>query len=53
MTVAARASCDELVMIPQASGDSLNVGHASAIALYTLGKDDGKAAAHDGMAACV
>jgi len=44
--------CDELVMIPQASGDSLNVGHAAAICLYTIGSASPQAG-HDGRGACV
>eukprot|EP00039_Didymoeca_costata_P032489 m.38019 g.38019 ORF g.38019 m.38019 type:complete len:742 (-) comp9382_c0_seq1:3463-5688(-) len=36
---AVASACDELVMIPQFAGDSLNVGHATAISLFELGKE--------------
>ncbi len=44
------SSCDHIVFIPQVHGDSLNVGHAAAIALYELGKDS--VSEHDGLACC-
>lgn len=44
-------SCDRIVFIPQATGDSLNVGHAAAIAMFELGRD-GPKVEHDGLAAC-
>lgn len=45
------ALCDEAVMIPQASGDSLNVGHAAAISLFQLGREMGTRQ-HDGSGFC-
>merc|ERR1712014_180242 len=33
-----RELSDELVRVPQRGGESLNVGHATAIALYELGR---------------
>ena len=47
-----RAACDELVMIPQASGDSFNVGHAAAMCLYELGKGTAATRKHDAKGAC-
>ena len=44
-------ACDHIVYIPQAHGDSLNVGHASAIAMFELGRECPKLE-HDGLAAC-
>ncbi|KAG7338664.1 group 1 glycosyl transferase [Nitzschia inconspicua] len=44
-------SCDQIVYIPQAAGDSLNVGHAAAIAMFELGRE-GPKVEHDGLAAC-
>jgi tRNA G18 (ribose-2'-O)-methylase SpoU/glycosyltransferase involved in cell wall biosynthesis len=43
--------CDSMVFVPQARGDSLNVGHAAAIAMFELGRG-GAAVDHDGSAAC-
>ena len=43
--------CDEVRFIPQAHGDSLNVGHAASISLYTLVAECGFAS-HDGKACC-
>ena len=43
--------CNEAVMIPQASGDSLNVGHAAAISLFQLGREMGLRQ-HDGSGFC-
>lgn len=45
------AACDEIVFIPQVHGDSLNVGHAAAIAMFELGRT-GPKVEHDGLAAC-
>lgn len=47
-----RAACDELVMIPQASGDSFNVGHAAAMCMYELGKGTAASRVHDTKGAC-
>ena len=47
---AVRRCCDQLVMIEQASGDSLNVGHAAAICLFELGRATLRT--HDGTGAC-
>ena len=44
-------ACDQIVFIPQGSGDSLNVGHAAAIAMFELGRA-GPKVEHDGLAAC-
>ncbi|KAL3914818.1 MAG: hypothetical protein SGILL_005940 [Bacillariaceae sp.] len=44
-------ACDEIVFIPQTHGDSLNVGHAAAIAMFELGREDPEVK-HDGLAAC-
>ena len=44
-------ACDHIVFIPQAHGDSLNVGHAAAIAMFELGRES-PAPLHDGRAAC-
>jgi tRNA G18 (ribose-2'-O)-methylase SpoU len=46
------SACHEIVYIPQAHGDSLNVGHAAAIAMFELGREGPKALYHDGLAAC-
>ncbi|CAJ1962010.1 unnamed protein product [Cylindrotheca closterium] len=43
--------CDKIVFVPQAHGDSLNVGHAAAITLFELGRE-GPKMEHDGKAAC-
>lgn len=45
------AACDQILFIPQVHGDSLNVGHAAAIALYELGRE-GPVPQHDGLASC-
>jgi tRNA G18 (ribose-2'-O)-methylase SpoU/glycosyltransferase involved in cell wall biosynthesis len=45
------AACDQVVFIPQATGDSMNVGHAAAIAMFELGRE-GPKFQHDGLAAC-
>lgn len=45
------AVCDTIVFVPQAHGDSLNVGHAAAIAMFELGRG-GPIPQHDGRAAC-
>ncbi len=48
-----REACDELIYIPQASGDSMNVGHAAAIVLFELSKGTGGGrVVHDGRGAC-
>ena len=46
-----RKSCDTLVFVPQAHGDSMNVGHAAAITLFELGRN-GPTPNHDGLAQC-
>eukprot|EP00977_Amphora_coffeiformis_P029156 scaffold39088_cov229-Amphora_coffeaeformis.AAC.6 len=46
-----RNACDSLVFVPQAHGDSLNVGHAAAITMFQLGSE-GDTPLHDGKAAC-
>jgi TrmH family RNA methyltransferase len=51
LTKAVGDACDHIVFIPQAHGDSLNVGHAAAITLFELGRD-GPIPQHDGRAAC-
>jgi TrmH family RNA methyltransferase len=51
LTKAVGEACDHIVFIPQAHGDSLNVGHAAAITLFELGRD-GPIPQHDGRAAC-
>jgi tRNA G18 (ribose-2'-O)-methylase SpoU/glycosyltransferase involved in cell wall biosynthesis len=51
LTADVRHACDSLVFIPQAHGDSLNVGHAAAISLFELGRE-GPMPQHDGKAAC-
>lgn len=45
------SACDQIVFIPQVHGDSLNVGHAAAIAMFELGRDC-PPKEHDGLAAC-
>eukprot|EP00980_Cylindrotheca_fusiformis_P029975 scaffold24130_cov142-Cylindrotheca_fusiformis.AAC.5 len=45
------AACDKIVFVPQAHGDSLNVGHAAAITMFELGRNC-PAPEHDGRAAC-
>lgn len=42
-----REVCDSVVFVPQAHGDSLNVGHAAAITMFELGRE-GPIPAHDG-----
>lgn len=44
-------TCDEVLFIPQAHGDSLNVGHAAAITMFELGREC-PTPKHDGLAAC-
>lgn len=44
-------ACDKIVFVPQAHGDSLNVGHAAAITMFELGRE-GPKKEHDGKAAC-
>jgi tRNA G18 (ribose-2'-O)-methylase SpoU/glycosyltransferase involved in cell wall biosynthesis len=51
LSAAVASACDQIVFIPQAHGDSLNVGHAAAIAMFELGRD-GPPKEHDGLAAC-
>jgi len=51
LTAQVRAACDRVAFVPQVHGDSLNVGHAAAIALFVLGRDD-PTRGHDGRAAC-
>ena len=51
LTTGVRNVCNEIVFIPQAHGDSLNVGHAAAISLYELGRE-APVLQHDGTAAC-
>ena len=45
------AVCDKICYIPQAHGDSLNVGHAAAIAMFELGREC-PPEKHDGLAEC-
>jgi len=45
------SACDQMIYIPQAHGDSLNVGHAAAIAMFELGRET-PTPDHDGLAAC-
>ena len=45
------SACNEIVFIPQAHGDSLNVGHAAAIAMFELGRGN-MTKEKDGLAAC-
>jgi len=47
-----RDACDRLVFVPQAHGDSINVGHAAAITLFELGREV-PTAKHDGRASCI
>ena len=51
LSVDVRAACDDIVFIPQAHGDSLNVGHAAAIAMFELGRSS-RTPEHDGLAEC-
>jgi tRNA G18 (ribose-2'-O)-methylase SpoU/glycosyltransferase involved in cell wall biosynthesis len=51
LTKAVAAACDYIIFVPQAHGDSLNVGHAAAITLFELGRD-GPLPEHDGQGAC-
>lgn len=51
MTSEVRSVCDNIVFIPQAHGDSLNVGHAAAITMFQLGYDN-PTPTHDGCAEC-
>lgn len=51
LTQEVRAACDQIVFVPQAHGDSLNVGHAAAITMFELGRG-GNTVQHDGRAAC-
>jgi tRNA G18 (ribose-2'-O)-methylase SpoU/glycosyltransferase involved in cell wall biosynthesis len=44
-------ACDKISFIPQAHGDSLNVGHAAAITMFELGREC-PVPRHDGRAAC-
>lgn len=46
-----RQVCHEIVYVPQATGDSLNVAAAAAIAMFELGRDC-PLPEHDGRAAC-
>jgi tRNA G18 (ribose-2'-O)-methylase SpoU/glycosyltransferase involved in cell wall biosynthesis len=54
LSVEVEAACDKILYIPQAHGDSLNVGHAAAIAMYELGKGSlsQPLVSHDGRGAC-
>lgn len=45
------SACDKVIFVPQAHGDSLNVGHAAAITMFELGREC-PASKHDGRAAC-
>jgi tRNA G18 (ribose-2'-O)-methylase SpoU len=45
-------ACDHVMYIPQAHGDSLNVGHAAAIAMFELGRQSPKLE-HDSLATCI
>lgn len=51
LSVEVAAACDTIVFVPQAHGDSLNVGHAAAITIFELGRH-GPIPEHDGCAAC-
>lgn len=51
LTEATGKACDNIVFVPQAHGDSLNVGHAAAIAMFELGRYC-PAPKHDGRASC-
>lgn len=51
MTHETRQVCHDIVFVPQAHGDSLNVGHAAAISLFELGREC-PLPEHDGRAAC-
>lgn len=51
LTSEVAATCDHIVFVPQAHGDSLNVGHAAAITLYMLGQEN-PSPVHDGKAEC-
>ena len=46
-----RKVCDCLMFVPQAHGDSLNVGHAAAITIFELSRLNTRPE-HDGKAAC-
>ena len=46
-----REMCDSIVFVPQAHGDSLNVGHAAAITMFELGRES-TALKHDSSATC-
>jgi tRNA G18 (ribose-2'-O)-methylase SpoU/glycosyltransferase involved in cell wall biosynthesis len=54
LSIDVEAACDKILYIPQAHGDSLNVGHAAAIAMYELGKGSlsQPIVSHDGQGAC-
>ena len=45
------SACDSIVFVPQAHGDSLNVGHAAAITMFELGREC-PVLQNDGRAAC-
>eukprot|EP00934_Nitzschia_sp_Nitz4_P004259 Nitzschia sp. Nitz4//scaffold182_size44100//35180//37282//NITZ4_007260-RA/size44100-exonerate_est2genome-gene-0.64-mRNA-1//1//CDS//3329539583//4249//frame0 len=47
-----RKACSSIVFVPQARGDSLNVGHAAAITMFELGGRGAKVR-HNGWGACV
>ena len=51
LTQEVAAACDSIVFVPQAHGDSLNVGHAAAITMFELGRECA-ILEHDGRAAC-
>jgi len=52
LTTTVGDACDRIVLIPQAHGDSLNVGHAAAITMFELGRE-APIPVHDGRAACM
>jgi len=51
MSAEVRNACDCIVFVPQAHGNSLNVGHAAAITMFELGRET-PVPQHDGSATC-
>jgi tRNA G18 (ribose-2'-O)-methylase SpoU len=51
LTPEIRKACDKVVFVPQAHGDSINVGHAAAISMFELGRL-APLPNHDGRATC-
>ena len=51
LTPSLREVCDNIVFVPQVHGDSLNVGHAAAITMFELGREN-QTLQHDGKATC-